>query len=112
MNYSFPECVNIVVAHRRGNYEIHHDIQRFTFKESSAAGERRKDYANAIEYLREFGFKEIPEGYVLHHDYENEDNIDISKLENAINYKLPETYGKCLFKYNELLLCRPVKQTW
>ena len=29
------ECVNIVVAHRRGNYEIYKDIPRLDFKKSA-----------------------------------------------------------------------------
>ena len=32
----WPECFNIVVAHRRGNYEIYKDIPRLDFKKSAA----------------------------------------------------------------------------
>lgn len=34
-------------------------------------GDRELDKKAALEFLRSEGYDEIPDGYVLHHDYEN-----------------------------------------
>ena len=45
--FLWAECVNIVVAHRRGNYEIYKDIPRLDFKKSAAT--RKQEHKFCIK---------------------------------------------------------------
>lgn len=45
------------------------DIAEFSI--GKFTGDRELDKKAALEFLRSEGYDEIPDGYVLHHDYEN-----------------------------------------
>ncbi|MCR5228151.1 MAG: DUF6531 domain-containing protein [Eubacterium sp.] len=57
--------------------EIHFS-ENYLFKDKNIAefsigsfSNRADDKKAAIEYIKDFGYDDIPDGYVLHHDYEN-----------------------------------------
>ena len=51
--------------------DLHENANIAKFYGGNFTGDRSVDKQNALNYLKDFDYDEIPEGFVLHHDYRN-----------------------------------------